>query len=106
MLRSLTISLHIDGTEATFVQRLALTQYPRLIEQNSTASDMARLPFALSILVLLSPALCDRYPDCVSGPLAANDVCRMGLEPSERAKALVSAMTIEEKLVNMVEYVQ
>lgn len=46
----------------------------------------------------------DRYPDCISGPLASNDVCRTDLDPAARAKALVAALKTEEKLVNMVEY--
>lgn len=66
---------------------------------------MARLYLVTAILALGQLASCDRYPDCVNGPLARNDVCNMGLDPSARAKALVSAMTVEEKLANMVEYV-
>ena len=57
------------------------------------------------ILALVSCVLSEKYPDCASGPLAYNDVCRMDLDPAERAKALVSALTIEEKLVNLVECV-
>jgi len=45
------------------------------------------------------------FPDCVKGPLANNTVCDPKAKPSERAAALVAAMTIEEKLVNLVEYV-
>lgn len=46
-----------------------------------------------------------RFPDCVNGPLATNTVCNMNASPSERAAALVKAMNISEKLVNLVEYV-
>jgi beta-D-xylosidase 4 len=67
---------------------------------------MARALLVPVLLALGQLASCDRYPDCVSGPLASNDVCNQALDPSERAKALVSAMTIQEKLANMVEYVQ
>ena len=64
---------------------------------------MGRPVQALITVALALRVLGDRYPDCVSGPLASNDVCRMDLEPAERARALVSAMTIQEKLVNFVE---
>lgn len=42
------------------------------------------------------------FPDCVNGPLANNTVCNTKASPSTRAAALVKAMTIEEKLVNLV----
>ncbi|KAF2015354.1 glycoside hydrolase family 3 protein [Aaosphaeria arxii CBS 175.79] len=47
-----------------------------------------------------------RWCHCVSGPLAKNDVCDMGLDPARRAAALVEAMTIQEKLVNLVDHSQ
>lgn len=65
----------------------------------------ARLVYAWSMLSLACCATGDRYPNCASGPLSQNDVCDMGLEPAERARALVAAMTMEEKLVNLVECV-
>lgn len=65
---------------------------------------MARILLVSAVLALGQLAACG-YPDCVNGPLASNGVCNMGLDPSERAKALVAAMTIEEKLANMVECV-
>ncbi|KEZ41623.1 putative exo-1,4-beta-xylosidase xlnD [Scedosporium apiospermum] len=43
-----------------------------------------------------------RFPDCTSGNLAGNAVCNTSLPPSERAAALVAAMTAEEKLQNLV----
>ncbi|KAL5383446.1 hypothetical protein DPSP01_005845 [Paraphaeosphaeria sporulosa] len=67
---------------------------------------MARLWLVSAVLALGQLASSDRYPDCVNGPLAGNDVCNMELDPSERAKALVAAMTIEEKLANMVDHSQ
>jgi xylan 1,4-beta-xylosidase len=42
-------------------------------------------------------------PDCVNGPLAINTVCDPKAAPSDRAAALVRAMDISEKLVNLVE---
>ncbi|KAL1887759.1 hypothetical protein Sste5346_009997 [Sporothrix stenoceras] len=42
------------------------------------------------------------FPDCVNGPLANNTVCNTKASPSARAAALVKAMTIDEKLVNLV----
>ncbi|KAK4167225.1 family 3 putative glycoside hydrolase [Cladorrhinum sp. PSN259] len=44
-----------------------------------------------------------QYPDCVNGPLAQNTVCNTKASPSERALALVKAMNISEKLVNLVD---
>lgn len=54
-------------------------------------------------LALAKFAAGDRYPNCVNGPLTKNKVCQMGLDPAERAAAMVAAMTIDEKLVNLVE---
>lgn len=62
-----------------------------------------RLITACAVLLLANAAIGDRYPNCVSGPLRNNSVCQMGLDPAQRATALVAAMTIEEKLVNLVE---
>lgn len=45
------------------------------------------------------------YPDCVNGLLAKNHVCNTALLASQRAAALVEAMTREEKLQNLVRYV-
>jgi beta-D-xylosidase 4 len=45
------------------------------------------------------------YPDCINGPLANTTVCDPKAPPPERAAALVKAMNISEKLVNLVEYV-
>ena len=44
-----------------------------------------------------------RYPDCINGPLRNNTVCDRNASPTQRAAALVAAMTMEEKLVNFVE---
>ncbi|KAM7194044.1 putative exo-1,4-beta-xylosidase bxlB [Naviculisporaceae sp. PSN 640] len=43
------------------------------------------------------------FPDCVSGPLAKNTVCDTTASPSDRAAALVKALTTSEKLVNLVD---
>ena len=43
------------------------------------------------------------FPDCVNGPLANNTVCDAKAAPADRAAALVKAMDISEKLVNLVE---
>jgi beta-D-xylosidase 4 len=50
---------------------------------------------ALSCLAVGS--LADLYPDCVNGPLASNTVCNASASVSERAKAFVAALTIDEK---------
>jgi hypothetical protein len=44
------------------------------------------------------------FPDCVNGPLASNKVCDPSVPAAERAAALVAAMTLQEKMVNLVEY--
>jgi beta-D-xylosidase 4 len=59
---------------------------------------------AIAAFALISNVSGDRYPNCVSGPLSNNSVCRMGLDPAQRAAALVAVMTLDEKLVNLVEY--
>ncbi|KAI1825552.1 putative xylan 1,4-beta-Xylosidase [Xylaria intraflava] len=38
------------------------------------------------------------HPDCKNGPLAGNKVCDPSADPVTRAKALLSALTIQEKL--------
>jgi hypothetical protein len=45
------------------------------------------------------------YPDCSNGPLAKTIVCNPAASPPERAAALVKALNISEKLVNLVECV-
>ncbi|KAK2053510.1 glycosyl hydrolase family 3 N terminal domain-containing protein [Colletotrichum caudatum] len=46
------------------------------------------------------------YPNCVNGTLSANKVCDRTLSPPERAAALVKALTVEEKLQNLVSKAQ
>ncbi|KAH7304624.1 glycoside hydrolase superfamily, partial [Rhexocercosporidium sp. MPI-PUGE-AT-0058] len=41
------------------------------------------------------------FPDCVNGPLAKNSICNKSLDGQTRAKALVSALTQAEKILNM-----
>ncbi|KAH8905815.1 glycoside hydrolase family 3 protein [Coniochaeta sp. PMI_546] len=43
------------------------------------------------------------YPDCTNGPLAKTVVCDPKASPPDRAAALVKAMNISEKLVNLVD---
>lgn len=59
----------------------------------------------LTTLALARSAIAYGYPDCVNGPLKNNTVCNTSASPTQRAAALVAAMTIDEKLVNFVEYV-
>lgn len=40
------------------------------------------------------------FPDCANGPLANNTVCDTTATPIERATALVSLFTLEEKINN------
>ena len=54
---------------------------------------------ALACLSLASFAYAD-FPDCVDGPLANTTVCDTSATPFERARALVSLFTLEEKINN------
>lgn len=44
-----------------------------------------------------------RFPDCTKDPLCSNDICDTSLSPKERATALLTLWTAEEKLTNLVE---
>ncbi|KAB5578731.1 glycoside hydrolase superfamily, partial [Coniochaeta sp. 2T2.1] len=55
----------------------------------------------LTICLPLSSATI--YPDCTNGPLAKTAVCDPKASPPDRAAALVKAMNISEKLVNLVD---
>ncbi len=57
---------------------------------------------ALSLLGAPSWSLA-AFPDCVSGPLAKIAVCDPKAAPADRAAALVKAMTLGEKLANLVK---
>ncbi|KIW18386.1 hypothetical protein PV08_02674 [Exophiala spinifera] len=52
------------------------------------------------LLLAFLPALvlAQEHPDCRHGPLANNSVCNTALPTRDRAQALVSAMTVSEKL--------
>jgi beta-D-xylosidase 4 len=81
-----------------------LTALTRLqLERVNIMAILSRFSSVWACFALAHFVAGDRYPDCVSGPLRNNSVCRMDLDPAERAAALVAAMTIEEKLVNLVE---
>jgi beta-D-xylosidase 4 len=59
-----------------------------------------------AIAMLASPVRTMQYPDCIHGPalLTMNLVCNTSALPAARAKAIVAAMNITEKIANMVEY--
>jgi beta-D-xylosidase 4 len=61
---------------------------------------------AAAIAALASPVWALQFPDCVNGPtlLTQNLVCNTTATPADRAKAIVTAMNITEKIANMVEY--
>ncbi|KAJ0158456.1 putative exo-1,4-beta-xylosidase bxlB [Colletotrichum tanaceti] len=69
-------------------------------------------PSSSSRTCLPAPAAVDRdssvglgvgsFPDCGRDPLCSNDVCDESLPPRERAAALVAALTVREKLDNLV----
>lgn len=54
---------------------------------------------AVLALLLGASAQDFRFPDCDQRPLAESLVCDVTASPSERAPALVEAMTIDEKLL-------
>ncbi|PCH44282.1 glycoside hydrolase family 3 protein [Wolfiporia cocos MD-104 SS10] len=54
---------------------------------------------ALSTLALAGQAFAS-FPDCATGPLANNTVCDTSATPIERATALISLFTFEEKVNN------
>jgi beta-D-xylosidase 4 len=56
----------------------------------------------LTIATLVPLALGAVRPDCVNGPLKSNKICDIKATPAERAKALVAAMSQDEKLANLV----
>ncbi|KAF2105591.1 glycoside hydrolase superfamily [Lophiotrema nucula] len=64
---------------------------------------MGFLSGSLTTLALVYTAAGLTYPDCANGPLARNEICRMSDDPAKRAAALVAAMTIDEKLANLVD---
>lgn len=73
-------------------------------------SSLSMAAAVVSLLVTAATAATSRtdllaFPDCVHGPLANNTVCNPKAAPAARAAALVKAMTIDEKLVNLVKYV-
>lgn len=61
--------------------------------------------YILLVLLLGASAQEFEYPNCEEGPLSENLVCDVSASPGERAAALVEAMTIDEKLLNLVKYV-
>lgn len=62
-------------------------------------------PF-LAIYLAFNLAEASKTPDCISGPLAKTLACDTTASPPARAAALVQALNITEKLVNLVEYVK
>ena len=60
--------------------------------------------YASLLALLLGASAQDlQFPDCEDGPLASNLVCDTTASPGDRAAALVEAMTIDEKLANLVK---
>lgn len=55
------------------------------------------ITFAILALMLLAQG--QMFPDCMDGPLAGNPVCDTSLSPSARAAALISNLTLAEKVV-------
>jgi len=52
----------------------------------------------MSVLVLLAATvIADVFLDCVNGPLANNTVCDTSASVGDRARALIAALTIDEK---------
>jgi beta-D-xylosidase 4 len=59
---------------------------------------MAALTIGLTALLAGQAFASALFPDCASGPLSNNTVCDTSASVSDRAKALVAVLTIEEKL--------
>ncbi|CAK7231046.1 hypothetical protein SCUCBS95973_007780 [Sporothrix curviconia] len=59
-------------------------------------------PLAALLLAASTTSALLAFPDCVHGPLANNTVCNPQAAPAARAAALVRAMALDEKLVNLV----
>ncbi|KAL4902104.1 Exo-1,4-beta-xylosidase bxlB, partial [Aspergillus multicolor] len=59
-------------------------------------------PWHIATLTFLSSSVSaqSNYPDCTSGPLSELDICNTTLTPLERAKSLVAALTLAEKINN------
>ena len=51
-----------------------------------------------SLLLLAGLAAADEFPDCVNGPLADNIVCDPTASVIDRARGLVSVLTVPEKI--------
>ncbi|KAK3309888.1 glycoside hydrolase superfamily [Chaetomium strumarium] len=64
---------------------------------------LSPLRLAMASVIVADVVAGFRYPDCTNGPLANNTVCDTKASPSDRAAALVKAMKIDEKLVNLVD---
>ncbi|KAF9890606.1 hypothetical protein FE257_005737 [Aspergillus nanangensis] len=65
----------------------------------STSRGAARVFLLFTSVAQLGNAA-NPFPDCDTGPLAKNAVCDATLDPTARARALVAAMTLEEKINN------
>lgn len=61
-------------------------------------------PSALPLLASVLTANAFKFPDCINGVLAKTKACDPTASAPERAASLVEQLTIDEKLVNLVEY--
>ncbi|KEF63623.1 uncharacterized protein A1O9_01601 [Exophiala aquamarina CBS 119918] len=59
---------------------------------------MAASMVVVLLMLLVCPLRAQQYPDCANGPLSNNSVCDTSLPAKERARALIDAMTVQEKL--------
>jgi hypothetical protein len=64
----------------------------------------ASLLVAASAALVAPAAAVWTIPNCRNDTLSKNGVCNQALSPHARAMALVNAMNITEKLLNLVEY--
>ena len=56
------------------------------------------LQFTSSLFFLAALTVADLFPDCQNGPLASNLVCNTSASVNDRAQALVSVLTVPEKI--------
>jgi hypothetical protein len=76
----------------------------RRLQQKAPVDNMKVLLVIGSAALALAGQACP-LSDCTKSPLKDNKVCDTSLSPTQRAAALVSAMTLNEKIVNLVRQV-
>lgn len=104
---TLLLSSNVEVPQVLFLSLVEHIPGHLIPVQYLAHSAMHLVSYALGAFALLGlPAsLALQFPDCANGPalLTENLVCDTNASPYDRASAIVNAMTIDEKLVNLVE---